>query len=379
MNAGNYIFQAAYEGSDDYSTSSVAGSFIVAENLLETTLTAENVTAFYKGTQMIKVRLTSNGKPVAQAVLKIIVGSRVYTLTTDNSGFANLTLDLNPGTYGVKVTFAETLSHRSSNATASLKVLSTINATDVVKLYGSGTQYFAMFYTSQGKALSNKQVSFILNSKTYKVKTLPNGVVRLNINIKPGSYRITAINPQTGQKVVNSIRIFAKIMANRDLTQYCGANKLFKVRIYNATTGKPVSARVKVTFKVNKRTYTVKTNKNGYAGLRINFKAGKYTIVTAYNGYKVSNKIVVKPVLTAYNILGKNIKKLKFNVKLVNKNGKVLKGKTIRFKFMGKAYKAKTNKKGVATVTLKNLKVGNYRIISACGKSKITNTIKIRK
>ncbi len=226
--------------------------------------------------------------------------------------------------------------------------------------------------------LENREVRFVLNGKTYKVKTLPNGVVRLNININPGNYKITAINPQTGQKVVNSIRIYAKIMENKDLTQYYGANKSFKVRIYNATTGKPVGSGVKVTFKVNKKTYTVKTDRKGYASLKIKLKPGQYTIMTKYAGYKVSNKITVKPVLTASNIIGKNIKTLKFKAKLVNKNGKALKGKSIKFNFKGKTYSAKTNGKGIVTVILKGLKVGNYKIVSAYGKSKITNSIKIR-
>ena len=226
--------------------------------------------------------------------------------------------------------------------------------------------------------LENREVRFVLNGKTYKVKTLPNGVVRLNININPGSYKITAINPQTSEKVVNNLRIYAKIMENKDLTQYYGANKSFKVRIYNTTTGKAVGSGVKVTFKINKKTYTVKTDKKGYASLKIKLKPGKYTIITKYAGYKVSNKVTVKPVLTASNIIGKNIKTLKFKAKLVNKNGKALKGKTIKFNFNGKTYSAKTNKKGIATVTLKGLKVGSYKIVSSFAKSKITNTIKIK-
>ena len=45
------------------------------------------------------------------------------------------------------------------------------------------------------------------------------------------------------------------------------------------------------------------------------------------------------------------------------KNPKVMKGKTVTFKFNGKTYKAKTNSKGIAKYTLKSsvlkkLKVG---------------------
>ena len=379
FNPGNYIFQAVYEGDDNYSTSSASGSFIVAENLLESNLAAGNVTAYYKGSQDLIIALTSNGKAISQATVNDKVNNVIYTVTTDNSGKGVLKLDLKPGRYVAEITFDETLSHKEASATALITVLSTVNATDVLKLYGTGTQYFAMFYKSDGKALGNTEVSFSLNGKVYKVKTLPNGVVRLNININPGTYKITATNPATGEKAVNTIRIYAKIMNNKDLTQYYGANKVFKVRIFNATTGNPVGSGIKVTFKLNKKTYTARTDKNGYASIKIKVKPGSYTIITKYDGYEVSNKIIVKPVLKAKNIIAKNVNKIKFKVKLLNKNGKPLKGKKITFKFKGKKYKAKTNKKGVATLTLKKLSVGKFKIKSIYGKSKITNYIKIRK
>ena len=92
-----------------------------------------------------------------------------------------------------------------------------------------------------------------------------------------------------------------------------------------------------------------------------------------------SNKITFKPTLSAKNIVKKKSKKIKFSAKLVDKNGKALKNKKITFKIKGKKYKVKTNKKGVATLTLKKLKVGNYKITSSYGGCTIKNTIKIKK
>ena len=96
-------------------------------------------------------------------------------------------------------------------------------------------------------------------------------------------------------------------------------------------------------------------------------------------GYKVENNIVVKPILTAKNISKKKSKTIKFNAKLVNVKGKAWPKKVIKFKFKGKTYKVKTNSRGVATLSLKNLKVGKYTIFSIYGKSKIKNTVKIKK
>ena len=64
--------------------------------------------------------------------------------------------------------------------------------------------------------------------------------------------------------------------------------------------------------------------------------------------------------------IGDSITDVKFNSKM-------------RFKIKGKKYTAKTNKKGVATASIKNLKVGKYSISSSYGGCTIKNTIKIKK
>ena len=159
---------------------------------------------------------------------------------------------------------------------------------------------------------------------------------------------------------------------------YFSDGAFYKVRVVGID-GKIVGSGVIVKIKVNGKTYKIKTNKYGYALFKINFKPGKYIITAEYNSYKVSNKINVKALLTAKNISKKKSKKIKFSSKLVNNKGKALNGKKITFKFKGKIYKAKTNKKGIATITIKNLKVGKYTITSIWNKFAIKNTIRIKK
>ena len=93
----------------------------------------------------------------------------------------------------------------------------------------------------------------------------------------------------------------------------------------------------------------------------------------------VFNDIIINPTLTAKNISKKKAKIIKFKAKLVNSKGKALKFKKITFKFKAKTYKIKTNKKGIAALNLKKLKVGKYKITTIYGKSKIKRTIKIKK
>jgi hypothetical protein len=92
-------------------------------------------------------------------------------------------------------------------------------------------------------------------------------------------------------------------------------------------------------------------------------------------------------------IIKLNLKKVKVKrsaKKLIIKatlriNGKLVKGKKLTFKFNKKVYKAKTNKKGVAKITikkkvLKKLKVGKkVRYQVRYGKKTVKRTVKVKK
>ena len=152
-----------------------------------------------------------------------------------------------------------------------------------------------------------------------------------------------------------------------------------KYEVLVTKDGKAIGAGeiVKITF--NGVTKNVKTDKNGYATLTLDAAPKTYTIKAVYNGVTKSTKVTIKNILKTSNISKKKAKKIKFSATLKISKGKAIAGKKITFKFKGKTYSAKTNKKGIATITLKNLKVGKYSITSKYGSCTIKNTIKIKK
>ena len=100
---------------------------------------------------------------------------------------------------------------------------------------------------------------------------------------------------------------------------------------------------------------------------------------------KGSSKPVAKTTLTLKTVkVKKTAKKLVLQATL--KQGKtLLKNKKIKFKFNGKTYNAKTNKKGVAQITikksvLKKLKVGKkVKYQASIGKITVKKTVKVKK
>ena len=154
-----------------------------------------------------------------------------------------------------------------------------------------------------------------------------------------------------------------KITGAKDKVIKYTSNSYFNVKVYNNQS--KLAKGVIVSFKVGKTTYKVKTDKNGVAKLKLSkFTPKTYKIVISYKGAKVSKKLTVKHILKLKKVkVRKYARKLVLKASLDKVDGKYLKGKVIKFKFKGKTYKAKTNSKGIAKVTikrkvLKKLKIG---------------------
>ena len=167
---------------------------------------------------------------------------------------------------------------------------------------------------------------------------------------------------------------------------YYGDASSFKVRVYG-NDGNPVGANQVVTIKLNKVTYKVKTNSNGYAILKIpnTVKPGTYTLTATYAGQTIKNTVKVTQVLKlAKATVKKSAKSLSITATL--KKGKTpIKNKKLTFKFNGKTYTAKTNNKGIAKITikaavLKKLKVGKtvkYQVTYL--KDTVQQSVKVKK
>ena len=250
----------------------------------------------------------------------------------------------------------------------------TIKMGKVTKRYNGGIQYQATFYDADGNPLSNQEVYFEVDDKNdYSAKTDANGVALLTIAIENGDHKIAALSLNPPCVNYDNIKVFNVLTGNKNIKMYYDGGNTYSVRVYG-DDGKPVSAGEKVTFYLENKKYTRSTDKNGYAKFKITAKPGYYQIGASYKDYAVLNTVLVKPVLKQLTTFkNKAIKpKIKFKVKFLGKNKK---NKKIKVKFNKKTYKAKTNKKGIATFKLKTpKKVGYYKVVVSYKKCKISAT-----
>jgi hypothetical protein len=236
------------------------------------------------------------------------------------------------------------------------------------------------------KPIANAKVTIIINGKRYTVVSDAKGLITVNQKFVVGTYLVTFINPFNNKVTSNSLKIVTRITGNKNVNTYYGKNYQYKLRIIG-DNGSPVGAGVAVKVTINGKAKTLKTDKNGYITMKFTktYLPKTYTVKAEYKGITVSNKIKVKKVLTLKKAkVKKSAKKLVLKATL-KEGKKALKGKKVVFKFKGKKYKAKTNKKGIAKVTikksiLKKLKVGKkikYQVTYL--KHTVKRTVKVKK
>ena len=364
---------------------------LVDINKADVSVAFENITIIQGDTQSISLKIVDPlGNPIKGATVKFNRQSArdfpMGTAVSDSQGIAKipyeLPVSLGTGDYIVRADISGLSNYNDASVESKLTVSPRL---DVMISINSNMYVKGILGTlkdSNGNIIGNKKVSVKLGSTTYSITSNDEGKLVLPADAKAGSYQATVNSPAEGKYSENTLTskvlIVNPISGGKDYSVYYGNTVKYKVRILD-TKGKAVGAGKVVNFKVNGKTIKSKTDKSGYATASVKLGVGKYTIAATYGGVSTSNNIVFKATLSAKNMVHKKAKTIKFSTKLVDKKGKVLKGKKITFKIGGKKYSAKTNKKGVATAAIKNLKVGKFTITSSYGGCTIKNTIQIKK
>ncbi len=246
----------------------------------------------------------------------------------------------------------------------------TILSQNVTRGYNSDYIYAVQLFNTNGDYLANEEVNVIVNGKANVYVTNKEGKINILFSKLTANQSIKVINPITGEVALNSIKVVPRLVGSNIVMDYFDGSS-YTVKVYDES-GKPVKAGQVVTVKLNKKTYKIKTNSKGVATLTIpnTLIPSTYSLSATFAGQTIKNTIKVKQILKTKNaIVKKSSKKAFLTATLKSSKNKAIKGKLLTFKFNGKTYKAKTNSKGVATVTLtksvlNKLKAGKTYLLS---------------
>ena len=295
---GVYEINATFEGDDDYESSFVDAAVTV--NKATPVLSGEDLIMAYKEGSWTVTLTDANNNAISNAAIKIGIKGKVYTRKTDADGVASLPINLAPGSYAINATYVGNKYYEEAFVDATItveKASVALTGEDLVMSYKEGS-YSVNLVDGQGNALANVVVKFIIENTNYNIKTDANGVASLAINLKPGSYSISAVVNDAryeSETVTSAITVNtdALSIAAEDVNMTYQDGTAYEVQLVDSQ-GNPIALAgqiIKVTIK--DKTYNRKTDDNGIATLPINLNAGTYTITAEYDGNEINNTIVI--------------------------------------------------------------------------------------
>ena len=312
------------------------------------------------------------------------------TLDSDATGLVNLTI--NEKTYSGVINNGKTIitSSISDIKTITVSYSGDLRFNNVFKSLVVLNPVIDLNYSKNsaisinlaGDATGN--VIITVDGKSYNAN-LNNGKVVVNIpNLSLGSHSVTVVyngdDKYAGFSKTTSLS--TPTLTASDMSTLYTSNAYYKVRL--TQNSKALSGKT-VTITIGSSKYNVKTNKEGYASVKINLAPKSYKVTIEYGNIRITKKLTVKSIIAAKNVnVKKSAKSLKIKVSLKKVNGKYLKGKKLTLKVYGKKITAKTNKKGVATFKinksiLKKFKKGKkYTYSVTYLKDSVKKTIKVK-
>ena len=295
LNVGNHTLTVTTIPDDDHNP--VTKEVNITINKVDSTLTVDDIMFDYSGSGFTVVSFTGadsvNASVVSQpdAVVKL-------------NGTNIIVSGLDAGTYTLTVTTIADKNHNSitKNATITVNKLKTgLTGNTITTTYNINKDLVITLKDSIGNALMDVKVTVDLNGvKTYT--TDKNGQVKVStkgLAPKTCTAKITFNGNLNYEKSTKNVKVTVKKATPKLTAKKKTFKKSVKVKKYTIVLkdnlGKAIK-KAKVTIKVDKKTYTAKTNAKGKATFKIKklTKKGTYKSTITYKGNAYYNKVTKK-------------------------------------------------------------------------------------
>ena len=332
LNVGNYTAKAYYAGDKNFASANISTK-VTVKKVTPTKIIYEDMTTGPVaksegriGNYFCVKLVDEKNNPLAGVPIKIGFNGVIYNRTTESDGGARLQINLaiedlytfaicflGDDDYQASFEVAKidvnkkypkpNMANKTSNATkvnatqheSRLKTYisySNMDTKSVLKAEGRAGEYFVVkLLDNNKKALANVPIKIGFNGVIYNRTTNATGEARLQINLlKPTLYTF-AIAYLGDTKYQASFEV-AKITVKAQTPKLTSASKTFKAsaktKSISATLVSARSAAIsgqKVSFTVNGKTYTGKTNAKGVATVNISLnKKGTYSCTVKFAG-----------------------------------------------------------------------------------------------
>ena len=289
----SYTATITFQGNDVYTGSRAIA--VVKINKVNSELTSEDVTCYYNDGKSISATLKDlNGNAVSGTKVKIAVGGKTETLTTDSNGQVSMSLDgIVPNSYFADISFAGNSIYNPSSTAAKVtinKVASSLSVSDVTCYYNEGKDIVAILKDANGNAISDAQVKIAVGSIERTLTTDADGQVALTTaGLDPDKYTATVtfngndcyINSGASATVTIIQKEKSKIFL-RNALYFALETKIVQVTLWDANN-KPLANKT-VHIAVYDSRYSGVTDENGDAYIRVGVGFGVHNATVSFDG-----------------------------------------------------------------------------------------------
>ena len=284
---------------------------VPAATIVETEITVTATNISYGDKAVIEFTLKDkDGNPLS-GKLNVTVGDINRTVDVKANGVGTLELEgLTADTYPIVANYVGQDKYADSVGTGSFNVAKnatmiiyedmTTTAVDYVNDGRVGKYFYWKLVDANGNPIANARVQIGFNGVIYNRTTNSSGMASLQINLNRTDLYTFAIS-FLGDKNHNGSFVVAKIKVVAQTPTLSVPKKSYaasaKTKTLTATFKSDkgtLIANKKVTFTVNGKTYTAKTNDKGVASVNVSIsKKGTYTVTAKFAGdqiYKAINK-----------------------------------------------------------------------------------------
>lgn len=353
LNPGKYLANIHFLGNDKFSSSNKTVNIEVLP-----TIYGNDLVKYYKNaSQYYATFRDGTGEVLDYANVTFNINGVFYTRQTDQNGVARLNINLRAGDYILTAYNPNDGFSHSNN----IKVIPTINSSDLEKIYRDNHQYWVTLRDGNGNLIKNGEVEFNVNGVFYTRKSNYYGNAKLNINLGAGKYVITAINLINGEEISNTILVHA----DSD-TRLTTSNYVFRP---NDDDGIRATLTNKLNYGVNdeiielsigNKTYSESTNKNGVATFYLDLVQGNYSLKFNHKATSVYGASSASSTMETYDgikahVVGEDdiiFRNGEYSVTLYDENNTLFVNKTVYFRLDSTIFSSITDEAGVATVNV---------------------------
>lgn len=361
---GNYTVVSTYIASDPLENAITLSNITVLS-----TIVADNLVKYYRNNSQFTARfLYSNGQPIKNTNVSILFEGTSYIRTTDENGFATLTINSEVGKYNI------TLQNPNDGLieTYNITVLPYSLLKETVfegKLLNN--TYQLILKDIVNNPVANVEIKVIIENNTYSATTDNSGIVNVELPYEFGIYHLKAIFNGNSAFTKSSFSDYFTVSGNinylfaDNLTKFYKNNTQYHAHLVNAEN-KPLKGKT-IQLLINGRNYTRVTNSEGWITFNVNLSPGEYDVISSYysdnpseNAF-CSSKITVLPTIIGFDLIKYYKNASQFYVKVIDANGKAIVNKDVSMNINGVFYTRKTNDQGIAKLNI-NLAPGSYII-----------------